>query len=330
MIIIAVLDQTNPEIIRKWKSIEVALSQAFPTAIKVFLCAQRGSATEVTAKEVTAWSTASPVVPLVLLSVGGDDILGECVNGIIQSNQASNKSLFLYPVPFGCMSNDYWRSLYGGVSPKEFSSTVLVRSIHALESIMVDVGKYSTSVNGMSAVAQVNTGYFINVASTGLTGKAAKRLENSSHQGKLSNCWNILRSASQRTSYLVRVRVGERDLGTFDSLLVAVCQGKYFGHKLNIAPNAQVNDGMFSVVILRNVSLYYLVTGLLRKLKNGSIEADADHVVQLETNEKVVIEPVSQCHPILVAGDGERLVGELPCTFEQSGIKIQMLKHHLT
>jgi diacylglycerol kinase family enzyme len=227
------------------------------------------------------------------------------------------------------MSNDYWRSLYGGSSPKEFSATTLVKSINAPRGVEVDVGKYIASTNGLSAATQVNTGYFINVASAGLTGKAAKRLAASNSKGKLSNCWNILRAASQRTSYLVRVRVGEQDLGTFDSLLVAVCQGKYFGHKLNIAPNAQVNDGKFTLVILRNVGLFYLTTGLLRKLRNGTIQADADHVVMLETDEKIVIEPVSQCHPILVAGDGEQLVGELPCTFEQSGLKVQMLAHQL-
>lgn len=339
MIIIALLDQFQDEVIRKWKAIEVGLSQAFPTSIKVFFTAVRGNATEIVLNEINSWaatnnsSSSHHHHPLVILSVGGDDMLGECINGIMQSDHNDNKKLFLYPVPFGCKSNDYWWSLYGK-SPKTFGLPILVNSLRSLEPVPVDVGEFQTNTTGLSSTSATCKGYFLNVASVGLTGKVAKRLGHRSTAGKFSLGWTILQTAAQRTSYLVRIRVGERDLGTFDALLVAVCKGKFFSNKLCIAPQAQLNDGKLKVVILRNVSFWQLATdNIVRKLRSGTIESDAEHTVVVDvgnSGENVHIEPVSACHPVLVAVDGEELVGELPCTFGLvRGKKVQMLAHKL-
>ena len=59
------------------------------------------------------------------------------------------------------------------------------------------------------------------------------------------------------------------NLGVFRVSSVAVCNGRYFGSGMCVAPEARLNDGLFDVVVIEHAPLLESV-GVLRGLYDGS------------------------------------------------------------
>ena len=99
---------------------------------------------------------------------------------------------------------------------------------------------------------------------------------------------------------------------TMQIATAAVCNGRYFGGGMFIAPHAQPDDGAFEVVIIRDTSNLELV------LKSGMIYK-GKHLnhpnVGTVRGKRVEALPVDPEEEVLLDVDGE-VPGRLPATFE--------------
>lgn len=155
----------------------------------------------------------------IVYSVGGDGVLNEVVNGII------NSGTILGVIPAGT-GNDFSRM----IRP---TSETLFRKI--------DVGR-------------VNNRYFINIASLGLDAKIAEcanNLKGKKIPTELVYYLSIINEFIKLDS--VKLKVDKRE--NFDDYtLLSVCNATYYGGGLALAPKASLNDGLFDVYELPKVN----------------------------------------------------------------------------
>ena len=178
----------------------------------------------------------------------------------------------------------------------------------------IDLGR----VNCVDEHGNPNERLFINIASFGLSGAVALRVNRATFSkvlgGRLSFRWNSALATFGYRNLPARLRVDDAFDDIVDVSTVAVANGQYFGGGMWVAPKADPADGLFDVVIMRGVSR----TELLREL--GKIYA-GKHLdnpkVTVVRGKKITAEPVA--HPgveaVLLEVDGES-PGRLPASFE--------------
>lgn len=219
----------------------------------------------------------------IIYSVGGDGTNLEVLNGVIHTNN------FLSFIPCGS-GNDF----YEMISKKDDSV------------FLSDVG----CVNGT---------YFLNVASVGIDAMVA-------------NCTTVLRDslipvrlrykyalASSFIDYKpITVNVSSNmfcDSGEYT--LIAVCNGSQYGNGFKIAPFASIEDGMFDVFIVGNLTKMKMITPIL-KLSNGTHQ-------DLECVKSYMVDSlnISSGNDLICNLDGEIIVSKnLDFSVEKSAIKI--------
>jgi diacylglycerol kinase (ATP) len=95
---------------------------------------------------------------------------------------------------------------------------------------------------------------------------------------------------------------------------VAAANGKFCGGGMMLAPDAELDDGQFDIVILRAASKLGLVRDI-RLLYGGQ---HRNHpAITILRGRKVTVEPIGNriARPMLVEADGES-PGQIPATFE--------------
>jgi diacylglycerol kinase (ATP) len=99
---------------------------------------------------------------------------------------------------------------------------------------------------------------------------------------------------------------------------VAVANGRYFGGRMHIAPDAKVNDGLFDVVLVGDLTLpekIYLATKLYRG-KAGQLEK-----IRVLQGTRLTI---TSTEKVLIEADGE-LVGHTDVQFEMIPAAIRLV-----
>jgi diacylglycerol kinase family enzyme len=91
-------------------------------------------------------------------------------------------------------------------------------------------------------------------------------------------------------------------------LLALVANGRYCGNRMDVAPNARLDDGMFDVVLVDDVSLAKVLLKIA-KLYRGTIVGDP--VVRHLRTASVRLDAVPR---VAVEADGQ-VVGETPAEF---------------
>jgi diacylglycerol kinase (ATP) len=153
-------------------------------------------------------------------------------------------------------------------------------------------------------------GWFVNVASAGMSGAIAKRTNESSKAlgGKVSYFWSTLAVFAGWDADPVRVTVdGESRAATMHDVIVANC--RYFGGGMKICPEAQPDDGLFDVLLLGDLTKRDLMLTLPKAysgkhLPHPKAELLRGAVVTVDADE-----------PLPVELDGEQ-PGTTPVRFE--------------
>ncbi len=96
--------------------------------------------------------------------------------------------------------------------------------------------------------------------------------------------------------------------------IIAICNGKYFGGGMKIAPNADIHEKKLSVMLLRKVNLFKIIKALSLIYSGKHIELD---YVEEYFSEKVEIEISGKSEKIDLDGD----------LFEVSGIVVSKEKN---
>ena len=229
---------------------------------------------------------------------GGDGTFNEVVNGLLNRSAEGIPLVFL---PKGTGA-DLVRTL--GIS---HSLSKAARQALQGTAQFIDVGQvHFTDLEGRPVQR-----YFVNVTDVGFGGDLVRYVNSHSKRlgGKLSFLKGVLVTLFRYQNKPVRITLDGRETLEIRASSIVVANGKYFGGGMWVAPEAQLNDGLFELVIVGDVSKFDVLTNIGR-LYRGTI---AKHP-KVKTFQAGTIELTSE-EEVLIDLDGE-LVGRLPARFQ--------------
>ena len=151
--------------------------------------------------------------------------------------------------------------------------------------------------------------YFINIASFGLGGEVANRVNKSSKifGGFISFIWATVTALMTYKKTKINIRIDSNIHREVNCWHVAVANGQYQGGGMWVAPEAKLDDGLFHISIIGDLTLMQVFLNL-HMLYNGRI----NQVKKVETlvGKKIIAQ---SAEPVLLDMDGEQ-PGTLPVT----------------
>lgn len=227
-----------------------------------------------------------------IVCVGGDGTLNEVVNGIMTQDAPEGSDVLLGFVPNGT-GCDFIRTVSIPDNIEKAINLIAERPIRK-----IDAGRITfPDPNGGNGHY-----FFHNITSFGLGGEVAQRVNRTTKAFGpfLSFIWATIISLFLYGKKKVRLIVD----GEFDQEYtvwnIAVANGQYHGGGMWVAPDASIDDGLFNIIIVGDLSLQEVFINL-PKLYSGKI-ADIDKVTAL-TGKRV--EALSDQH-VLLEVDGEQ------------------------
>jgi YegS/Rv2252/BmrU family lipid kinase len=239
-----------------------------------------------------------------VVALGGDGTINEVMNGFFEDGAPIAPGAAMGILPYGT-GGDFRKTVR---IPTDFDQAVALLAADRRRTI--DVGKLDHTAEDGGRGQRM----FVNIASFGMSGVVDKLVNQSKKRlGKLSfliaTTRGMLRYDNQRVRLTFDGNQGDPLEMTINT--VAVANGQYFGGGMQIAPDAQVDDGQFDVVSIGDVGFFDMVTSS-RKLYKGT------HLGMKEVSHRrakvVHAEPVEAGAVVEIDLDGET-PGRLPATF---------------
>ncbi len=231
-----------------------------------------------------------------LVAVGGDGTVNEVANGILSATGLQKTVLGVIGTGTG---SDFIRSV--GI-PRDFTTACsFLTSSRRLE---IDVGVVEYQSGGKSRQR-----FFVNAAGIGFDATVVEKTERLPKYfgGTIPYVIGLLSTLFGYQNKLVTLDIGNR-VEEARILSVVVANGCYFGGGMNMAPQAELRDNLFDVVIVGDMGKFELLKAL-PTVYNGT------HISHPKVRvEKVAKIKVDSSERILVHADGE-LLGEGPATF---------------
>jgi len=236
-----------------------------------------------------------------IIAVGGDGTINEVVNGFFENAKQINPEASLGIIAMGT-GGDLVRTL--GI-PKNVEDAATKIKTHKIKKCDLGFMKCQ-SLNGKPV-----TRYFINVADAGFGGTLTNLSYQSTKVFGTSATYLIalLKTLFVHETTPVEIKVDDSFSKEQVVRSVVIANGQYFGGGMRIAPKARIDDGLFDIVILGNLTPGE-VLGNIHKLYNGTMVEHAK--VQNLQGKKVNLNSESE---VLIETDGE-LPGRLPASFE--------------
>jgi len=227
-----------------------------------------------------------------IISIGGDGTNNEVVNGFFDGDQPVNPEACLGFVPRGT-GGDLRKTLGIGRDPANWKAVLSAAKTRA-----VDLGLCEYVDHTGKQARRL----FVNITSFGIGGLVDAKVNQSTKVfgGRVSFMIGMLRALAIYRNQPIQLTV-KNDDGSIvmdESMLinnVAVANGQYFGGGMWIAPRAEIDDGLFDVVILGDLSkagmllksgsLYkgtHLATPKVRSCRGSLVEATSDSEVLID------------------------------------------------
>lgn len=232
-----------------------------------------------------------------IVSVGGDGTVNEVVNGLIVDGYV-HPEVVLSIIPGGTGS-DFPRILDIARDPVQACQATLGHRCRA-----VDIGQIRCMCDSKPIER-----YFVNVAGLGFDGEASVRVNRMSKRisGTIPYLAGLLLTLfSYRNKDVELTLDGQQVHGRFNSVII--CNGQYFGGGMWIDPKAAADDGIFDIVIIKDVNKVEFLLNVPRvyrgtHLTHPKVESFQAKEVHVEAEQRMFIQ-----------AEGE-LVGEAPATF---------------
>lgn len=238
-----------------------------------------------------------------VIAVGGDGTINEAINGMCVSGSAPPKDAAFGFLMIGT-GGDFRRSFD---LPRSVSASIT--RLKAGREQTIDLGRLVyTNPGGASA-----TRWFNNIASFGFSGEVVRAVNAARYSkllgGKFSFLWNSFLELRKYQGCKVDITIDGKTIPE-EICTVAVCNGRFFGGGMMMAPNAALDDGAFDVVVVRQNPPLTIFD--MRLLYSG---AHLNHPnVSVYRGKKIEAKPVSNA-PVYLDVEGEA-PGSLPATFE--------------
>lgn len=280
---------------RHWKSIESRLRVALGQLSVEFTRAP-GHARELVRQKLASGAD-------LIVAVGGDGTFSEATDGFFEGDRPIRESAALGLVPAGT-GGDFRRT--AGISSNLEDA---IRQLRDAGPRAIDVGRLRyTHKHGGTAQC-----HFLNIASFGIGGLVDEIVNRQTKLlgGKISFTLGTARALFSYRNQRVRIRLDGGEPNEVSILNVAVANGRFFGGGMQIAPRAQLDDGLFDVVQLGNLGLWdFVLHG--QKLRRGE-HLDMKQVRFAQARQVEAQPAIGE--RVLLDVDGEPL-GQLPATFE--------------
>ena len=236
----------------------------------------------------------------IVVSIGGDGTLNEIVNGAMGASERARNTARLAIAQVGT-GTDFSRTVQQTSNPGEIHER-LRRGRHK----PIDVGLVEyTNLRG-----EPETRYFVNIAEFGSGGAVVEKVNRTTKVfgGRVSFLLGILTTMPKYRNKHVewRLEVGDSGAGTVNNFVVA--NGRYFGGGLLPAPHAELDDGLFDIVVIGDLD-WKTIRKHLKDLRRGTHLA----IPQVTFRRSSEVFTTSREHALLDL-DGE-LVGRDPTRF---------------
>jgi diacylglycerol kinase (ATP) len=244
----------------------------------------------------------------VIVAAGGDGTLHHVVNGMLQSGAPQLPSLGLFPLGSG---NDFARTCM--LKP---DVDHLIRLVETAKPLATDIGRLICR----SDSGGENTEFFINECSLGMGPDVVRRLIASNRKlgPFLTYHSAIIRTFLGLSAQTITCKSSSWEKSG-KMRVIAIANGKCFGHGLYISPDAIPDDGTLNVFVASDVPLWRFLLYLHalkrnRKLNNDYTYYGVSTGVELNSEEICPIET-----------DGE-LAGYLPARIDILPGRINFLR----
>ena len=238
-----------------------------------------------------------------IIAVGGDGTINEVVNGFFDNDDLLNPEAILSVLPLGT----------GGDFIKSFSQSKnlddKIKELQLNRTKKIDVGKLSLVNHDGEKIIR----YFINIASFGMGGEVDQRVNRFKLFKKLGGKPTFLLATYATLLFYRNKKIRLRIDDHFDQQLtirnVAIANGQFFGGGMKIAPFAELDDGIFDIVIIGDLSRSQIVLHTPKIYKGTHLNVTGLTALQ---GKKIIAESEEE---VLLDIDGEA-PGRLPATFE--------------
>ena len=232
-----------------------------------------------------------------VIAVGGDGTLNEVVNGLMESGYGRETVLGILNTGTGC---DFARFIK---IPRDYHQACF-RLIDPLK-IPADVGMVECRKDG-----QPVRRYFISAAGLGFDGEVVGVAEKRPRilHGATPYFMGVLESFGTYHNKDIQLHL-DNSSEELRICSVVVANGGFYASGMRLAPDADLQDGLFEVLIVGDINKLELLQIAPQAYLGTHIK---HHKVRLEKAAQVIIESSDQ---ILIQADGE-LVGEGPAKFQ--------------
>ena len=234
-----------------------------------------------------------------VIGIGGDGTIHEIVNGLLQAS-GENETIPMGLIPLG-NGDDFAKVIppEASIGGKPFNWRTAVQKIARSQTQSVDAGR----IVGDGLRPEIGNGahYFINGMDVGFGALAAQNFATSPKflKGLSAYLVAILKTLIDYPSLHLRIQLD--NLPPFDqsTTMTVITNGRCFGNGFWVCPDAQVDDGLFDLMVAQNVSRLTILR-MIPKLMNGTHVNEP--IVRMYRAQRVVIESDA---PLVVETDGE-------------------------
>ncbi len=242
-----------------------------------------------------------------VVAIGGDGTIHEVANGFFVDGRPVRPDAALAILPFGT-GGDFRKT---ALIPEDLgAAAALIRARHVKK---IDVGLLEYRKGG--AGGDKASCVFVNIASFGIGGLVDQIVNTSSKRlgGRASFFLATVRAAVRYKNQRVRLVLDNKADEPLDLTInnVAVANGRYFGGGMQVAPQAELDDGVFDVVAIGDFSFFEMMTSGARIYKGTHLELPK---VTARRAKRVEAAPVDAGTDVLLDVDGEA-PGALPAVF---------------
>ena len=226
-----------------------------------------------------------------ILAVGGDGTVNECANGIFRQRAAPTDEILLGVMSIGT-GNDWARGLH---MPKDYAevAALMAQGSHRLHDV------------GVAEFGDGSRRHFINVAGLGFDAHVVASLPDRT-LGPMAYLVGLAKGLLSYDAVSLGLTFSDRKVEAHAFVLFFAI-GRYCGSGMNVAPRAEVDDGLFDVTLVQALSRWEVLKSL-RKLFDGTL-LDHPKVIALREAQARV-----DAGPVPVEADGE-LIGHAPVRF---------------
>ena len=244
-----------------------------------------------------------------IIACGGDGTINEVANGILQADK-TDVEMGIFPSGTG---GDFRRTIR---LPSEHREAA--KALRNGKTKSIDVGKI-TYINHEDIE---ETRYFLNVASFGLSTAINERVKTNSFikwlpfggtiKGKAKFAFSAFQEVLELEPNTVIVKIDEKEESFLQTLNFCVCNARFFGGGMKIAPDARINDGSFDIVNIGDINTAKILRKGYKLYTGSHLELPE---VKSTLAKKIEVSPANSDTIINIETDGE-LPGKLPATFE--------------